>query len=214
MSETKVRVHQPARSSQWADSSDAELDRTVPNESASANHGHPEHESLEVRAGFAVRKHKLVKSGGLDDLVLQSVQNGHAMNDQNILKRHLQPAARKLGLPFVNWRCLRTSHATWLIQAGADVKSVQGQMRHSEFQHHAGYLRSNHFQQSAASAAATHSVCRRRRDSARGAANGDGSRPRFFEFRRRFGSAVQFTVQNGPINWFFKCTRTAQNHGK
>lgn len=131
MSETKVRVHQPARSSQWADSSDAELDRTVPNESASANHGHPEHESLEVRAGFAVRKHKLVKSGGLDDLVLQGVQNGHAMNDQNILKRHLQPAARKLGLPFVNWRCLRTSHATWLIQAGADVKSVQGQMRHS-----------------------------------------------------------------------------------
>ena len=37
----------------------------------------------------------------------------------------------KLGLPFVNWRCLRTSHATWLIQAGADPKSVQGQMRHS-----------------------------------------------------------------------------------
>ena len=53
------------------------------------------------------------------------------MNDQNILKRHLQPAARKLGLPFVNWRCLRTSYATWLIQSGADVKSVQGLMRHS-----------------------------------------------------------------------------------
>ena len=33
--------------------------------------------------------------------------------------------------PFVNWRCLRTSHATWLVQAGADPKSVQGQMRHS-----------------------------------------------------------------------------------
>ena len=44
---------------------------------------------------------------------------------------HIQPAARKLGLPFVNWRCLRTSHATWLVQAGADPKSVQGQMRHS-----------------------------------------------------------------------------------
>jgi Phage integrase family len=26
---------------------------------------------------------------------------------------------------------LRTSHATWLVQAGADPKSVQGQMRHS-----------------------------------------------------------------------------------
>jgi site-specific recombinase XerD len=53
------------------------------------------------------------------------------MNDQNILKRHLQPAARKLGLPFVNWQCLRTSHATWLVASGADVKSVQSQMRHS-----------------------------------------------------------------------------------
>ena len=53
------------------------------------------------------------------------------MDDQNVLKRHLQPAARKLGLGFVNWRCLRTSHATWLVQAGADPKSVQGQMRHS-----------------------------------------------------------------------------------
>jgi integrase len=87
--------------------------------------------TVEVRAGRAVRKHKLVKSGGPDDLVFQSVQNGRPMNDQNILKRHLQPAARKLGLSFVNWRCLRTSHATWLVQAGADPKSVQGQMRHS-----------------------------------------------------------------------------------
>ena len=87
--------------------------------------------TVEVRAGRAIRKHKLVKSGGPDDLVFQSVQDGNPMNDQNILKRHLQPAARKLGLPFVNWRCLRTSHATWLIQAGADPKSVQGQMRHS-----------------------------------------------------------------------------------
>ena len=87
--------------------------------------------TVEVRAGRAVRKHKLVKSGGPDDLVFQSVQDGSPMNDQNILKRHIQPAARKLGLPFVNWRCLRTSHATWLVQAGADPKSVQGQMRHS-----------------------------------------------------------------------------------
>jgi integrase len=87
--------------------------------------------TVEVCAGRAVRKHKLVKSGGPDDLVFQSVQKGCPMNDQNILKRHPQPAARKLGLPFVTWRCLRTSHATWLVQSGADPKSVQGQMRHS-----------------------------------------------------------------------------------
>ena len=87
--------------------------------------------SVEIRAGLATRQYKLVKADGPNDLVFQSVKDGQPMNDQNILKRHLQPAARKLGLPFVNWRCLRTSHATWLVQAGADPKSVQGQMRHS-----------------------------------------------------------------------------------
>ena len=87
--------------------------------------------TVEVKAGLATREYKLVKSDKPDALVFQSVKDGAPMNDQNILKRHIQPAARKLGLAFVNWRCLRTSHATWLVQAGADPKSVQGQMRHS-----------------------------------------------------------------------------------
>ncbi len=89
--------------------------------------------TVEVRAGRAVRTHKLVKSDEADALVFQSVQAGKPMNDQNILKRHVQPAARRLGL-HVTWRCLRTSYATWLVQAGADPKSVQGQMRHSRIQ--------------------------------------------------------------------------------
>jgi integrase len=87
--------------------------------------------TVKVRAGRAVRTHKLIKSAGPDDLVFQSVQTGAPMNDQNVLKRYLKPAAKALGLPFVTWRTLRTSHATWLVQAGADPKSVQGQMRHS-----------------------------------------------------------------------------------
>jgi integrase len=53
------------------------------------------------------------------------------MRDNNILVRHIKPAARRLGVQFVNWRCLRTSHATWLKLAGADVKDAQAQMRHS-----------------------------------------------------------------------------------
>lgn len=53
-----------------------------------------------------MRTHKLVKVAGPDDLVFESVQTGKPMNDQNILKRHIQPAARRLGLAFVNWRCL------------------------------------------------------------------------------------------------------------
>jgi integrase len=53
------------------------------------------------------------------------------MRDNNILVRHVKPVARKLRLEFVNWRCLRRSHATWLKLAGADVKDAPAQMRHS-----------------------------------------------------------------------------------
>ena len=87
--------------------------------------------TVEMKAGRAVRKCAVVKSDGPDDLVFQSLVKGSPMRDNNILTRHIKPAAAKLGLDFVNWRCLRTTHATWLKMAGADVKDAQAQMRHS-----------------------------------------------------------------------------------
>src|SRR5215469_8710136 len=60
-----------------------------------------------------------------------SVKDGKPIRDNNILTRFIKPAARAIGLPWVNWRSLRTSHATWLKMAGADVKDAQAQMRHS-----------------------------------------------------------------------------------
>jgi integrase len=79
----------------------------------------------------AVRRYKVVKSDGPNDLVFQSVRDGKPLRDNNILCRFIKPAGRKIGLDWVNWRCLRTSHATWLKLAGADVKDAQAQMRHS-----------------------------------------------------------------------------------
>jgi integrase len=87
-----------------------------------------------VRAGRAVRKYPVVKSAGPEDLIFQSVKDGKPMRDNNVLTRFIKPVGRKLGLGFVNWRCLRTSRATWMIQAGANPKDVQGQMRHSRIQ--------------------------------------------------------------------------------
>src|SRR5690242_5141441 len=87
--------------------------------------------TVEVRAGNAIRKYKVVKSDGRDDLVFQGVQSGGPLRDNNILVRFIKPAARSMELPWVNWRSLRTSHATWLKMAGADVKDAQAQMRHS-----------------------------------------------------------------------------------
>ena len=87
--------------------------------------------TVDVKAGNAIRKYKVVKSDGPDNLVFQGVRSGGPLRDNNILVRFIKPAARSMELPWVNWRSLRTSHATWLKMAGADVKDAQAQMRHS-----------------------------------------------------------------------------------
>jgi site-specific recombinase XerD len=79
------------------------------------------------------KKLKVVRPANPSDLVFQNLRNREPMHDQNILKRHLQPAANKLGLDKkkATWHALRRSWATWMIRAGADPKSVQAQLRHS-----------------------------------------------------------------------------------
>jgi integrase len=84
-----------------------------------------------VAAGKAVRRYPAVRADGPDDLVFQSPVKGGPMHDNNILVRHIKPAARKLGIPWLNWQVLRRSFATWLKMAGADVKDAQALMRHS-----------------------------------------------------------------------------------
>jgi integrase len=90
--------------------------------------------TVEVKAGRATRKYRIVKSAGPNDLVFQSVKDGKPMRDNNVLSRFIKPAARGLDLGFVNWRCLRTSRATWMVEAGANPKDVQASMRHSRIQ--------------------------------------------------------------------------------
>jgi integrase len=87
--------------------------------------------AVEVRAGKGCRRYQVVKSDGPDDLVFQSVAKGRPMRDNAVLTRHIKPAARKLGLDWVNWQVMRRSCATWMQQAGVDVKEAQGIMRHS-----------------------------------------------------------------------------------
>jgi hypothetical protein len=82
--------------------------------------------TVDVKAGRATRHYKLVKSDGPADLVFQSVKSGRHMRDNNILSRFIKPAAREIGIEFVNWRSLRTSYATWMVEAGANPKDVQG----------------------------------------------------------------------------------------
>jgi integrase len=86
---------------------------------------------VSVRAGNGTRRYKVVKSAGPEDLVFQSVSKDAPIRKDNILTRHIKPAARAAGLGFVNWQVLRRSFATHLKRSGADVKDAQGLMRHS-----------------------------------------------------------------------------------
>lgn len=81
----------------------------------------------------AHKRIKLVRSDGPEDLVFQSLRDGKPLNDQNIVRRQLRPAAERLGLDprKATWRALRRARATWMVQAGVDAKAVQASMRHS-----------------------------------------------------------------------------------
>jgi integrase len=87
--------------------------------------------TVEVKAGRAVRRFRVVKSDGPDDLVFQSVQDGRPMRDNNILTRHIKPSARQLDIGWVNWLVLRRSYATWLRMVGTDPRDRQSLMRHA-----------------------------------------------------------------------------------
>jgi hypothetical protein len=67
---------------------------------------------VEVKAGTGTRKYAAVKAEGPNVLVFQSVVKGAPMRDNNILVRHIKPAAQALGIPWVNWQVLRRSFAT------------------------------------------------------------------------------------------------------
>ncbi len=76
----------------------------------------------------AKKRIKLVRSDAPHDLVFPSLRTGAPMRDGNILRRHLRPAALKLGMDpkKATSRSLRTSCATWMVEAGANPKDVQG----------------------------------------------------------------------------------------
>jgi integrase len=89
--------------------------------------------TVEVKAGSGTRRYQVVKSSEPDDLVFQSVRSSQPMRDNNILVRHIKPAARTLGIGWVNWLVLRRSYATWLRMVGTDPRDRQSLMRHSRY---------------------------------------------------------------------------------
>jgi integrase len=82
-------------------------------------------ESLSV----ALRRH-YDASVQRDGLVFPT-RAGMPFSDSNLLARHLKPAGKQIGTPWVGWHTLRRTHATLLSQAGASPKDAQAQLGHA-----------------------------------------------------------------------------------
>ena len=94
---------------------------------------------VEGRAGSAIRKYKIVKSDGPDDLVFQGVRSGGPLRDNNILVRFIKPAARSMELPWVNWRPANISCD--LAEDGRRRREGRtGTNAALTFEHHVGHL--------------------------------------------------------------------------
>jgi len=88
---------------------------------------------VEVKAGRATRRYRVVKSDGPDDLVFQSVQDGRPMRDNNIFDPSYQ-ASRKdawYGLGQLAGTAEILRHL--VTDGGTDPRDRQSLMRHSRF---------------------------------------------------------------------------------
>jgi integrase len=61
-------------------------------------------------------------------------KSGRSRGQQNILQRHLRPAALQVGIGKIGWHTFRHSYSTILRGAGADIKVQQELLRHSTIQ--------------------------------------------------------------------------------
>ena len=61
-------------------------------------------------------------------------KGGRPRGQQNILQRHLRPAASRAGIGKIGWHTFRHSYSTMLRGAGADIKVQQELLRHATIQ--------------------------------------------------------------------------------
>ncbi len=60
-----------------------------------------------------------------------ATREGLPLERWNLLRKHLEPAAKKLGFPGVTWHLLRHCHATMLDSEGTPIGTMQSLLGHS-----------------------------------------------------------------------------------
>jgi integrase len=80
-----------------------------------------------VRALFHLRSAS--PFSGPDDLVFPS-KTGTALDEKNLMRRVVKPAAKKLGMPWLGWHVFRHTHATLADRVGMAPVDRQAQLGH------------------------------------------------------------------------------------
>ena len=88
--------------------------------------------SQPVREAFLAQRRALI-SANVESLVF-ACRTGSPLNQKNLLRRELQPACRKLGLPVIAWHSFRHTHATLLGEVGESIKTTQAILGHSHLE--------------------------------------------------------------------------------
>jgi integrase len=68
---------------------------------------------------------------GPDDWIFAS-RNGTPLDENNLMRRVIKPAAKALGISWLGWHCFRHTHATLGEQIGMALSDRQAQMGHGD----------------------------------------------------------------------------------
>ena len=71
------------------------------------------------------------KFAGPDDPVF-AARTGNPVDEHNIARRHLKPAGKAMGMPWLSWHCFRRTHTTLANELGMAFTDRMAMMGHSE----------------------------------------------------------------------------------